>query len=367
MAKPPLDAGLATAWLAAIVAYSDDAIISKDLDGIITSWNRGAQEIFGYTADEAVGRSVTMLIPENRLNEEPGILDRIRKGERIEHYETVRKHRDGRLLDISLTVSPILAEDGSVVGASKIARDITDHKKLMTAQQEAEMMRRLVETEESERRRIARDLHDHIGQQVTGLRLKIERIASMLADDHEVTGELAALREIAAKIDSDVGFLSWELRPIELDQLGLCDALQSFANEWSRQYGIETNFHSVPVTAVASLSNDLETSVYRITQEALNNILKHAEATNVEILFHQTKTGVSLVVEDNGKGFYPEIEMSRPGAGGLGLVGMRERTELLGGSLEIESIPGRGTTVVCRIPVKPKRRTTREIQLVNRR
>ncbi len=120
-------------WLAAIVASADEAILSKDLTGLITSWNAGAERIFGYTADEAVGRPVTMLIPANRQNEEPHILEQIRRGEKIEHYETVRRHRDGRLIDVALTVSPIRNARGAVVGASKIARDITDQKRAEAA------------------------------------------------------------------------------------------------------------------------------------------------------------------------------------------------------------------------------------------
>jgi PAS domain S-box-containing protein len=114
------------ARLAAIVEHSDDAIISKDLNGVIKSWNQGAERLFGYTAEEAISRPVTMLIPEGRLDEEPGILDRIRRGESIENYETVRRRKDGTLVDISLTVSPVKDAEGNVIGASKVARDITD-------------------------------------------------------------------------------------------------------------------------------------------------------------------------------------------------------------------------------------------------
>ena len=114
---------------AAIVELSDDAILSKDLNGVIMSWNRAANRLFGYTAEEAVGRSVTLIIPTDRLDEEPVILERIRRDERIEHYETIRQRKDGSLVDISLTVSPIKNEKGEVVGASKIARDITELKR----------------------------------------------------------------------------------------------------------------------------------------------------------------------------------------------------------------------------------------------
>lgn len=121
-------AELAARRLAAIVESSDDAILGKDLDGIITSWNQGAERIFGYTATEVVGQPVLMLIPADRANEEPQILGRIRRGERVEHYETVRRRKDGTLLDVSLTVSPVKDSYGRIIGASKIARDITRRK-----------------------------------------------------------------------------------------------------------------------------------------------------------------------------------------------------------------------------------------------
>src|SRR5215216_1348884 len=128
---------LAPYWLSALIDSADDAIISKTLEGIITSWNAGAQRVFGYTADEVIGKSITILIPKDHEDEEPAILARLRAGERIEHYETIRVRKDGSLIDISLTVSPIRGPDGSIIGASKIARDITDRKRTEEAAEEA--------------------------------------------------------------------------------------------------------------------------------------------------------------------------------------------------------------------------------------
>ena len=123
--------------LSSIVQFSDDAIISKNLEGIIESWNAGAERIFGYTAAEAIGQSVKILIPPDRINEETDIISRIRRGERIDHYETVRRRKDGSLIDISLTVSPIMNTGGRVIGASKIARDITERRR---AQEQNELL-----------------------------------------------------------------------------------------------------------------------------------------------------------------------------------------------------------------------------------
>lgn len=124
----------AAAFLAAIVESSDDAIISKSLHGIITTWNLSAERLFGYSADEAVGRPITIIIPEDRLDEEPAILARIKAGERVDHFETIRRRKDGTLIDISLTISPFRGSDGKIIGASKIARDISDRKRAVEHQ-----------------------------------------------------------------------------------------------------------------------------------------------------------------------------------------------------------------------------------------
>ena len=131
-----------TLRLAAIVESSDDAIVSKDLNGIITSWNKGAEDLFGYTAEEAIGRSITMVIPQDRLSEEDMVLGRIRKGQRVEHFDTIRQRKDGTLVPISLTVSPIRDANGTIVGASKIARNISDRRQIESELEE--LQRRLM-------------------------------------------------------------------------------------------------------------------------------------------------------------------------------------------------------------------------------
>src|SRR6185503_4799068 len=127
---PSFDPEELPARLAAIVDSSDDAIVSKTLDGVITSWNRGAERIFGWTAEEAVGRHITLIIPRERYAEENDVLARIRRGELVDHFETVRVTKDGRYVDISLTVSPIKDSNGRIIGASKIARDVTERRRL---------------------------------------------------------------------------------------------------------------------------------------------------------------------------------------------------------------------------------------------
>ena len=347
--------------LAAIVETSDDAIITKDLAGIITSWNRGAEQIFGYTAEEAVGQSVTMLMPEDRTDEEPEILNRIRHGERVDHYETVRCRKDGTRVNISLSISPLYDENGQVVGASKIARDITERLRSYAAIRQKETMQRIITAQEAERNRIARDLHDHLGQKVTGLRLMVGTLLERCGGYGKESGELERLKNLAAQIDQDVGFLSWELRPTEVEVVGLPDAMNSFVREWSRQYNIKAQFHyngaandiSPPV-----LPREVETHLYRILQESLNNVLKYAEAANVNVVLRLRPHDVMLTVEDDGVGFdLAGAEAKRlEGRNGFGLVGMSERAELMQGKLNIDTAPGRGTTLVVSVPIHSTKR-----------
>src|ERR1044072_3913441 len=137
---------LAPYWLSALIDSADDAIISKTLQGITASWNSGAQRVFGYTADEVIGKSITILIPKDHENEEPAILARLRAGERIEHYETIRVRKDGRAINISLTVSPIRGPNGEIIGASKIARDITEQRQARRALDKASERLKLAST-----------------------------------------------------------------------------------------------------------------------------------------------------------------------------------------------------------------------------
>ena len=343
-----------TALLAAVVESSDDAIITKDVNGVITSWNRGAEAIFGYTAEEAIGQPVTMLIPEERVDEEPAILKRIRSGEKVDHYETVRRRKDGTLINISLTVSPLRDANGEIYGASKIARDISERVQAQAARREIEMMQHIVRAQEAERNRIARDLHDQLGQKMTGLRLLVGTMLERFDGRDGSNAEFQRLKELTAQMDQDISFLSWQLRPTELDKLGLPDAVQSYVREWSRQYHIEASFHyGAPPGEVEppSIAADIETNIYRIGQEALTNVLKHAKATKVNVVLRLRKDDITLTIEDDGQGFDPDITRRKHEAhDGLGLRGMYERVQLIKGSMDIDSGPNKGTIILIRVP-----------------
>lgn len=209
------------ALLSAIVDSSDDAIISKNLNGVITSWNKSAERLFGYKADEAVGKSVTMLIPTDRLDEEPKILEQLKRGERVDHFETIRMRKDGSLLNISLTISPVKDANGRIIGASKVARDITDQKRARevlqnlnadlesrVAERTADLRRSLAERERLQDQLLQAQKMESIGTLATGVAHDFNNILNIILS-HATVMRLggknsASITEGAAVIEETV-------------------------------------------------------------------------------------------------------------------------------------------------------------------
>ena len=185
-------------WLASIVESSDDAIVSKNLDGIITSWNRGAERVFGYTAGEAIGQPITIVIPEDRQSEEREILTRIRRGERIDHFETVRQRKHGSLIAVSLTVSPVKNAEGKIVGASKIARDITEQKRnqeqIATLAREAEhRSKNLLATVQATVNLSQSDTSEGLKRAIEGRIQALANVHSLFVDSRWIGAELSTI------------------------------------------------------------------------------------------------------------------------------------------------------------------------------
>jgi PAS domain S-box-containing protein len=228
--------------------------------------------------------------------------------------------------------------------------DMTEQKRMadareQVAQERIALARRLISIQEDERHRIARDIHDNLGQQLTGLRLKLDAIALSSDLGDELRSQLSEVLAAAHGLDRSLDFIASELRPTALD-LGLPAALDQFVREWSATFNISAELHVSDMTDLR-IAPDVETHLYRITQEALNNVYKHANAKHVNVILECHPGALLLVVEDNGKGFQPHKSGARRG---MGLMSMRERASIIGAALDIESTPGAGTAVFLRVP-----------------
>jgi PAS domain S-box-containing protein len=489
--------------LAAIVDSSDDAIISKNLDGTITTWNKGAERIFGYSPKEAVGRQITILIPPDRQDQETTILERLRRGERIDHYETVRLHKNGTALDISLTISPLKDGAGRVVGASKVARDVTERKRaeqvlseraklldlsndaimvrdgddrvtylnksaselygfsreeaigrvthdllqtkfpesleriteqlhrdsrwsgellhtrkdgsqivvhsrwalhrdqdgnrkcvletnnditlqkqleselrgseerhrvlanelenqvrVRTQQRNAEVLQqseqlrelssRLQQTQDDERRRIARELHDSAGQVVTVLGMNLTNIEQNVRRNSKAGKVIVESRELVHQLSNEIRTMSYLLHPPLLDENGLPGAIQWYLQGLAERSDLKTKL--IIPKDFGRLSDDLEVTIFRIVQECLTNIHRHSGAKTAAIQLSRTGESVSLEIQDEGNGIpaekLAEIQGRRTG---VGITGMRERVRHLNGTIDIQS-NATGTKISVRLP-----------------
>ena len=321
---------------AALVESSDDAIVGKTLDGYITSWNRGAEMVFGYTRKEMVGKHISALIPPDRKDEEPEILEKIRRGQSVDHYETVRRRKDGQLIDISVTISPIRDADGEIVGASKVARDITQRKRLE---------REILEISDREQRRIGHDLHDGLCQHLAGIELMSQVLEQKLQSQSEEAAKRAG--DIAKNVREAIGqtrSLARGLSPVTLESEGLTSALHELAVNTEKMFRVKCHFDGDSQVAVHN--HAIATHLFRLAQEAVSNAIKHGKAKRITIHLKADPGRIYLAVSDNGRGFPAVIPKSK----GMGLRIMQSRTGMIGGTLTIERNAGGGTSVICSAP-----------------
>ena len=332
-----------TREITSILKYTPDVVYIKDLQGCYLLINRRYEEIIGQSVDSIRGsKDIDIFPPETaalRMSNDQGVIDQGRPLQVEEQFQ----HSDE--LHVYLSVKfPLYDESGAITGMCNISTDITAEKKAR------DQLRRLsagvMADHEAERAAIARELHDELGQVLTALRMDSAWMADRLKQtDYEASLRAGAMRDLIDKNIEDVRGLAIRLRPGILDDLGLVDALEWLTTDFEKRTEITSVFEH---ESVPTLINTVSTAIYRITQEALTNVGRHAGADHVTVRFLKNNRHLTLAVFDDGQGFSME---SLAQAEGLGIVGMQERASLVGGTLKVTSAPGQGTRIDLTIPL----------------
>jgi hypothetical protein len=356
----------ASALLSAIVDSSDDAIISKDLNGIIMSWNQGAERVFGYTAEEAIARSIMLIIPPDRRDEEPRILERLKRGERVDHFETIRMRKDGRPVNISVTISPVKDSEGRIVGASKVARDITErvrHEQVL--QQANAALKRANADLEQFAYSASHDLQEPLRMIAAYSELLQRKFGGKLGPDadeyirHTVEGALRMerlLRDLRSY--TQVSAIDQQA-PDEIDASAVLEKTLSGLEVSIQESGASIHKGALPRVRMH------EFQLEQIFQNLISNAIRyrrHDDAPEIHISATRQGKEWRFAVQDNGIGIDPKFKEQvfgifkrlhnsgqYPGTG-MGLAICQRIVERVGGRIWVESEPGRGSTFYFTVP-----------------
>jgi PAS domain S-box-containing protein len=325
-----------------------DAIWLHDLDGNFITANRAAAKLSGYSLEELRKMNVRSFLSEESLRLAQQVGSKLLNNEPVEQpYEQRIFRRDGSESIVQLSTSLVM-EQNKPIAFQHIARDITEQKRMQ--ENLRYYLRQVTKAQEEERKRISHELHDDTIQSLVVLSRQLDSlVASHQEMPEELRLRLEKLWQQTNNIVSEVRRLSQDLRPAALDRLGLLAALEWLAADTAKYSGIETR---VKVTGTQRrLSEEAELVLFRITQEALRNMWRHSQASQAEIIVEFGEGKTAITVSDNGQGFnLPQKMDDLPRSGKLGLAGMQERAQLLGGVLRIQSEPGKGTSITIEVP-----------------
>lgn len=340
-----------------IIEGSFDGILAFDAGGRYTLWNSGMERISGLPRERVLGRVGAEVFPFLETTGAGAYMAEALDGRTARHYEAEYEVPESdRSGYYDAVYAPLRDDAGRVVGGLGIVRDVTDRRELRRKLKESRdrlrrLSHRLIQVQEEERGRIARELHDQIGQALTAVRLELEGTRGAPADDDSV--DLAGALDLIDDTLDQVRDLSFDLRPAMLDELGLEAALRTYVGKQASAAELTAR---VEVEALDwPLPEDVETTLFRITQEAMTNVLRHADAAEVTVGVSGDRHGVVLRIRDDGVGMRPPPRDAGGQEGwerrGSGILGMRERAGLVGGSLVTTSTPDEGTEIRVRVPL----------------
>jgi two-component system sensor histidine kinase DegS len=329
---------------------ASDAIWVHDLEGNITAANKASEKLTGYTVDELLGKNVTEFLSENGYTLASMVKGKLLEGEPIEpRYEQRLFRRDRTEAIVELTTNLIMQDDHPIA-FHNIARDVTQERKMRDSMHF--YLQKVLVAQEEERKRIARELHDDAGQSLLLLAHQLDAIASDPRSklSKSVQEKLTHVHDLAVETHNGLRRYAQELRPAILDDMGLVAAMEWMVDSLIAEKGIDVDVqldmpgHDLP--------RETQLLLFRIVQEALGNIRRHAQASKVMVRLESGAGKIRLIITDNGKGFEVPVRISDLSSiGKLGLIGMQERVRLLGGVLEVKSEPGKGTSVIVEAPI----------------
>jgi len=322
--------------LTTVVHDSNDAITVQDFEGNIKFWNLGAKRMYGYTTAEALKMNVRQIAPRNGRDDALALLKRLREGEKVRSFEAQRLTKEGRLLDVWITVTTLTDEAGNLVAVATTERDITEHKRLE---------RELLAIREKEQKLIGREMHDSMGQMLTGIAIKSKALELNLKSKslHE-SADAADICELANEAIAQTRRLARMLYPVEIETGGLVSALQGLASSTKELLKIACQFKcndTIPIQDPVTARH-----LYRIAQEAITNAARHGKAKKIRIELTSAKGKTTLKVANDGKDFPRNLAKKK----GIGLKIMEYRAKMIGGILDVGRGRKGGTIVKCSFP-----------------
>lgn len=340
--------------LALIAEQTADAVAIYDDKQKIRFWNKSAERIFGYKKNEVMGQHANLIVPKNLRREFKDYADLARKKQAVLYYETKRKAKNGRLIDLSISRSPLVDPNskkvvGDIVSMRDISEKILAEKSQRELQQNRELTAIIQEHVEDERKSLARELHDELGQYVSAIKIFSQNILNRTkGKDKAISESATTVISAANQIYDGMHSIIKKLRPGSLDNLGLTETLRDMVNSWNQQYE-KLNVKLKIDGDIDQLGEMANINIYRIIQEGMNNCVKHAKASLVNIKLSMKKDQLTLLFKDNGVGFDKKILESTKQ---FGLVGIDERVKALNGQFEVISEIDHGTEIRIILPIK---------------
>jgi len=340
--------------LALIAEQTADAVIIHDSNLNVSFWNSSAEKMFGYKKVEILGKSAMLIIPKNRSKELTENFNTISKNKIIKNFETQRLAKNGMLIDVSISVSALIDPKskkiiGDIVSIRDISEKLIAKKSQLQLEKNRQLTRIIQDHIEDERRSLARELHDELGQYVSAIKIFAQNITNRSkGKDNDIQESSVSVTAAANQIYDGMHNIIRKLRPGSLDNLGLTDTLKDLVVTWQNQHkGLDIDL-SVDAN-LDNLGEAININVYRIIQEAMNNCLKHADASKVNILIEIKDKNLYLEFADNGVGFNKSILIKTKQ---FGLVGIQERVNSLRGKFELITKKNKGTILKCHVPIK---------------